>query len=70
MLNSFDKMFDRNHDGRLDWMERANQMSFLDMAMGFDNTDDDDDFDMDDDDDLDIDDDDSFDLDDDDYDEW
>ena len=51
-------------------MERANQMSFLDMAMGFDNTDDDDDFDMDDDDDLDIDDDDSFDLDDDDYDEW
>ncbi len=55
MLNSFDKMFDRNHDGRLDWMERANQMSFLDMAMGFDNIDDDDD---------------DFDMDNDDYDEW
>ena len=55
MMNSFDEMFDFNHDGKLDWLERASQMSFLDMAMGHDDTGLEDD---------------DFDLDDDNYDEW
>ena len=55
MMNSFDAMFDHNHDGRLDGLERANQMNFLEIAMGLD------DMDMDEDD---------FGLDDDDFDEW
>ena len=50
MMNSFDEMFDFNHDGRLDAIERAGQMSFLEMAMGLDGMDGDDtDFEMDDD---------------------
>ena len=40
MMNSFDEMFDFNHDGRLDATERAGQMFFLDMSMGVDDTDD------------------------------
>ena len=49
-MNSFDEMFDFNHDGRLDAIERAGQMSFLEMAMGIDGMDSDDtDFEMDDD---------------------
>ena len=55
MMNSFDQMFDYNHDGKLDWLERASQMSFLDMALGQDDTGLADD---------------EFDLDDDNYDEW
>ena len=33
MLNMFDNVFDYNHDGKLDWMERASQLEFLDYAM-------------------------------------
>lgn len=50
MMNGFDELFDRNHDGKLDWLERANQMNFLDMALGHDDSGlEDDDFDLDDD---------------------
>lgn len=49
MMNSFDSMFDFDHDGRLDAAERASQMCFLGMAMGFDDMGNDDtDFDPDD----------------------
>ena len=47
--------FNFNHDGRLDAIERAGQMSFLEMAMGLDDMGDDDT---------------DFELDDDNYDEW
>ena len=29
----FDKMFDMNHDGKLDWMEQAAELSFMKMVM-------------------------------------
>ena len=55
MMNSFDEMFDINHDGQLGAIERAGQMSFLEMAMGLDCMDGDDT---------------DFEQDDDNYDEW